>query len=183
MKQRDDATALSFTKHDLQSESPAVSRPTYFTRQIPPLRNSLCYRQQTAEPILRALLEEISRQISSHRGELAAIVQFVYSLAATRLQPFLRGALARRRLPDAHWEMLSYVSVTSSACGTTPSLRSRVASLKTRHYEDEGDTTSRFADYRQQRSRAPPPPPRSFAGVCTVEFRNNEASGWSHRLL
>ncbi len=79
----------------------------------PPFRDSLCCYRQTAEPILRAVLEEASRHISDYRGELAAIVQFVYSLAATRLQPFLRGALARRRLPDAHWEMLSYVSVKS----------------------------------------------------------------------
>lgn len=67
--------------------------------------------EQVAEPTIRAVLEENARQISDHRGELAAIVQYVYSLAASRVQPFLRGALARRRLPNVHWEMLSYVSV------------------------------------------------------------------------
>lgn len=61
------------------------------------------------------MLEDNVRQISDHRGELAAIVQYVYSLAASRLQPFLRGAIARRRLPDVHWEMMSYVSENCSA--------------------------------------------------------------------
>lgn len=60
--------------------------------------------------MLQVVLEECTRHISDHRGKLAAIVQYVYSLAASRLQPFLRGALARRRLPDVHWEVLSYVS-------------------------------------------------------------------------
>ncbi|CAM9587051.1 unnamed protein product, partial [Ectocarpus sp. 12 AP-2014] len=54
------------------------------------------------------MLEESTRKIFGHRGELAAIVQYVYSLAAYRLQPFVRGALARCRLPDVHWEMFSY---------------------------------------------------------------------------
>lgn len=66
---------------------------------------------QAAEPVLRVMLEESTRKIAGHRGELAAIVQYVYSLAASRLQPFLRGALARCRLPDVHWEMFSYVRI------------------------------------------------------------------------
>lgn len=64
--------------------------------------------------MLRVVLEENTHRISNHRGKLAAIVQYVYSLAASRLQPFLRGALARRRLPDVHWEVLSDVSAPRS---------------------------------------------------------------------
>lgn len=64
---------------------------------------------QAAEPRLVAVQEENARDIATDLGELAAIVQHVYSLAASRLQPFIRGALARRRLPDALWEMFSYV--------------------------------------------------------------------------
>lgn len=66
---------------------------------------------QAVEPVLRVMLEESTRKSFGHRGELAAIVQYVYSLAASRLQPFLRGALARCRLPDVHWEMFSYVRI------------------------------------------------------------------------
>ena len=70
------------------------------------------------------MLEENARQISHHRGELAAIVQYVYSLAASRLQPFLRAALARCRLPGVHWEMMSYVSGNSYRNVCTIILRS-----------------------------------------------------------
>ncbi|CAM9169018.1 unnamed protein product, partial [Hapterophycus canaliculatus] len=65
-------------------------------------------RSQTAEPLLRAVQEDNARHIATHRGEVAAIVQYVYSLSASRLQPFIRGALTRRRLPDALREMFSY---------------------------------------------------------------------------
>eukprot|EP00903_Cladosiphon_okamuranus_P009171 g8759.t1 len=65
-------------------------------------------RVEVALPTIRAVLEENARQISDRRGELAVIVQHVYTLAASRLQPFLRGALARRRLPGVHWETMSY---------------------------------------------------------------------------
>lgn len=68
------------------------------------------YLQQTAEPVLQALLEESTHHIADLRGKLSVIVQYVYSLAASRLQPFLRGALVRRRLPDVRSEMLSHVS-------------------------------------------------------------------------
>ncbi|CAM9092452.1 unnamed protein product, partial [Ectocarpus fasciculatus] len=71
-------------------------------------------RVEAAEPVLRVLLEESTRKISGHRGELAAIVQYVYSLAASRLQPFLRGAIARCRLPDVHWEMFSYAFLSAA---------------------------------------------------------------------
>ncbi|CAM9554693.1 unnamed protein product [Scytosiphon promiscuus] len=71
-------------------------------------------RVEAAEPLLRAVQEENDRHISAHRGELAAIVQHVYSLAASRLQPFIRGALTRQRLPDAFREMFSYATLCAA---------------------------------------------------------------------
>lgn len=72
-----------------------------------------CYRstKQAAEPLLRSSLEEADRRIADERGELAVIVQHAYTLAALRLQPVIRGALARIKIPDKLREELSTVSL------------------------------------------------------------------------
>lgn len=57
------------------------------------------------------MLEKMDHRIYNDRGELAVIVQHAYSLAALRIQPAVRGALARLELPDRRWELISYVSV------------------------------------------------------------------------
>lgn len=57
------------------------------------------------------MLEEVDSRIFDDRGDLAVVVQHAYHLAALRVQPAIRGALARLKLPARRQEAVSHVSV------------------------------------------------------------------------
>lgn len=69
------------------------------------------------------MLEKADRLIYDGRGELAVIVQYAYTLAAARVQPVIRGALTRLKIPGVRREVLSIVSSVCAGRVVFDSLR------------------------------------------------------------